>query len=176
MTLLNTIKPGTVQRQRTIAIAGCSYSQIIQLRDWLPDEIGGRAFFSFDNPGQSPRIPIFAGTLDLPQSFNICGQHRFREDAAIRAFRRANKLATMRCQVAREYIENAVMEFEDKAFSELPHIEKKALDLYNKKVEGKEHPKYREFLTHYTNSFAHATINKWTELGDIFWGLFGRGY
>jgi dipeptidase len=176
MSLLNTIKPGTVRRQRTIAIAGCSYSQIVQLRDWLPDEIGGRAFFSFDNPAQSPRIPIYAGTLDLPKSFNICGQYRFRTDAAIWAFRRANKLATIKWQVASEYIEQAVMEFEDKAFSELPDIEKKALELYNKKVEGKEHPKYREFLTHYTNSFAHATINKWTELGDIFWGLFGRGF
>jgi dipeptidase len=36
-TLINELKPGTIERQRTIAIAGCSYSHIIQCREWLPD-------------------------------------------------------------------------------------------------------------------------------------------
>jgi len=76
--LLNTLKPGAVERQRTIAIAACSYSQVIQCRDWLPPEIGGVAWFSFDNPGQSPRIPIFAGVLELPKSFEIGAQHRLQ--------------------------------------------------------------------------------------------------
>jgi dipeptidase len=38
-TLINGIKPGTIERQRTIAIAGCSYSHVIQCRSWLPDEL-----------------------------------------------------------------------------------------------------------------------------------------
>ena len=65
-TLINELKPGTIERQRTIAIAGCSYSHVIQCRSWLPDEVGAIAWFSFDNPGESPRIPIFSGTLSLP--------------------------------------------------------------------------------------------------------------
>ncbi|MFH1574746.1 MAG: C69 family dipeptidase, partial [Acidobacteriota bacterium] len=64
--LLNAVKPGTVDSRRTIAIAACAYSQIIQVRGWLPDEIGAVAWFSFDNPAQSPRFPIFSGTLSLP--------------------------------------------------------------------------------------------------------------
>jgi len=56
--LFNAIKPGVVERQRTIAITGCAYSQVIQCRSWLPPEIGTVAWFSFDNPGQSPRIPF----------------------------------------------------------------------------------------------------------------------
>jgi hypothetical protein len=28
-----------------------------------------------DNPGQSPRVPIFCGTTDLPEMFKICGNH-----------------------------------------------------------------------------------------------------
>ncbi len=76
--LLNTLKPGTVEPQRAIAIARCSYSQIIQNRGWLPPEIGTVEWFSFDNPGQSPRMPIFAGTTELPNSFAVCGQHSYR--------------------------------------------------------------------------------------------------
>ncbi len=175
MNLINTLKPGTVERKRTIAIAACSYSQIIQCRDWLPAEIGGVAWFSFDNPGQSPRIPIFAGVLELPQSFEIGGQHRFRTDAAIWSFRRANRLATVNWGQGREHIENAVMDFENKAFDELPNVEKKALALLEDK-DDPEHKKAREYLTRYTGDFARAAMNKWWEMGDMFWTMFARGF
>ena len=174
--LINTLKPGTIRGRRTIAIAACSYSQIIQCRDWLPAEIGGVAWFSFDNPGQSPRIPIFAGVLELPQSFEIGGQHRFRTDAAIWSFRRANRLATVKWGATREYIENAVMDFENKAFDELPDVERKALELYKSDKDDPAHTKSREYLTDYTNNFARAAMNKWWELGDLFWTMFARGF
>ena len=197
MTLLNTLKPGVVERQRTIAISGCSYSQIIQVRDWLPDEIGGVAWFSFDNPAESPRIPIFAGTQSLPKSFEVCGQHRYRDDAAIWHFRQANRLATVRWGQSRQYIEEAVAEFEDKAFDELPMIEQQALELYKQwqkdekarqkaredaekagvEFEEKEvTPEYQAYLTRYTDHFARAAMGKWDELADLFWGFFKMGF
>jgi len=182
--LINTLKPGTIERQRTIAISACSYSQIIQCRDWLPDEIGGVAWFSFDNPGVSPRIPVFSGTLSLPESFAICGQKSFRTDAAIWSFRRTNRLAENRWGSTREHIENGIKELEDKAFDELPLIEKKAVEMY--KAEMKKGPvldedgrpvtpEYREFLTQYTNDFARAAMSRWWEMGNMFWGMFARG-
>jgi dipeptidase len=177
MALLNALKPGAVERRRTIAIAACSYSQIIQCRGWLPDEIGAVAWFSFDNPALSPRIPIFAGTLSLPKSFEIGSQHRFRADSASWAFRRANRLATVKWGATRKHIEAAVAEFEDQAFIELPMIEKKALQLFDSEDSDQlAGIKAREFLTKYTNDFARSTIDKWRELGDTFWGMFARGF
>jgi dipeptidase len=175
MALLNALKPNTVQRQRTIAISACSYSEVLQCRDWLPDEIGGIAWFSFDNPGQSPRIPIFAGTNALPDSFAICGQKRFRMDSACWWFRRANKLATIRWGETRGDIEGAVKQFEDKAFAELELIEKKALEI---RGDGDEAgiKAMKEFLTTYTNDFARAAMNRYLELGDKFWTKFARGF
>ncbi len=175
-TLLNSLKPGVVERYRTIAIAGCSYSHITQCRDWLPDPVGGICWFAFDNPGQSARIPIFAGVTELPSSFEVCAQHRFRKDSAAWAFRRANKLATFKWGQAKEHIENAIQEFEDKAFSDLPDVEKKALELYNGGKTEEDILKAKQYLTKYTNDFARAAINKYWELGDIFWGLLARGY
>jgi dipeptidase len=43
ITLINTLKPGTIQNQRTIAVPQCSHSHVTQLRDWLQDEVGGVA-------------------------------------------------------------------------------------------------------------------------------------
>lgn len=59
LNMLNGVKEGTVTRNRLVAVPQCSYSHVIQLRSWLPDAVGGVAWLSFDNPGQSPRIPVF---------------------------------------------------------------------------------------------------------------------
>jgi dipeptidase len=174
--LLNTLKPGVVERYRTIAIAGCSYSHITQCRDWLPDPVGGICWFSFDNPGQSARIPIFAGVIELPSSFEVGAQHRFRRDSAAWAFRRANKLATFKWGQAKEHIEKAIKEFEEKAFSELPDVEKKAVELYNGGKTEEDILKAKQYLTKYTDDFARAAINKYWELGDKFWAFLARGY
>ncbi len=169
--LVNELVPGTVESQRTIAIAGCSYSQVIQCRDWLPPEIGTVAWFSFDNPGQSPRIPIFAGTLRLPPSFEICCQHRFRTDAAGWWFRRANRLSMIVWGRTRGMIEEAVMAFEDRAFTELPAVEQIYLDMVRTDYDAA-----REYITQYTNDFAHAAMHKWWELGDELWAIYARGW
>jgi len=171
-TLLNEIKPGLIERQRTIAIAGCSYSHVIQCRNWLPDEVGAIAWFSFDNPGESPRIPIFSGVLRLPSSFNICGQQRYRTDAAIWSFREANRLSTVNWSRGRVLIEPSVQEFENKAFAELPGIEKKVVELVN---EGKNE-EAKEYLTSYTNSFAGSAMGRWEDMKITLWGMFGRGF
>jgi dipeptidase len=165
-TLLNEIKPGLIERQRTIAIAGCSYSHVIQCRSWLPDEVGAVAWFAFDNPGESPRIPIFSGVLSLPPSFSICGQQRYKTDAAIWSFREANRLATVNWSKGRLLIEPAVKELEDKAFEELPALEKKVVELVK---EGKNDDA-KKFVTAYTNSFAGASMSKWAEMKVILWG------
>lgn len=170
--LLNELKPGAVERQRTIAIAGCSYSHVIQCRDWLPDEVGAVAWFAFDNPAQSPRIPVFSGTMYLPESFKVCGQQRYRTDAAIWSFREANKLATVNWERGRKLTEPAVAEFEEKAFTELPALEERVKKLVS---EGKNE-EAKLAVTEYSNSFAHAAMNRWQEMKTALWGMFGRTF
>lgn len=168
---LNTIKPGTVERMRLVAVPQCAYSQIIQLRSWLPDEVGGVAYFSFDNPAQSPRIPIYSGALSVPQSFGICGQHRYREDAAIWTFRRANRLAAVKFGETRKLIEEGVAHFESKLFTEQAFVEQTAQQLMKEK--GVEAAK--QYLTDYTNNFAGAALQHWKELGDQLFFMYRRG-
>ena len=108
---------------------------------------------------------------ELLPSFEICGQHKFRTDSACWYFRRANRLATVRFGRTRQYIEGAVQEFEEKALTELPDIEKKALELFKDNPE-----KLKKYLTQYTNDFARAAMNKYWELGNQFWSIFRGGF
>ncbi|MCK4826300.1 hypothetical protein KA005_61730, partial [bacterium] len=86
------------------------------------------------------------------------------------------RLHGKRAELARKFIEEAVREFEERAFTDLPGIEKKALELYKKGGSEKDLEKLREYLTKYTNDFARAAIHKYLELGDKFWGMFARGF
>jgi dipeptidase len=173
--LLNTAKPGTVTMQRTIPISGCSYATVIQVRGWLPPSVGAVCWFAFDNPAMSARIPIFAGATELPPSFEICGQHRFRLDSADWAFRRANRLATMKWGLAKDRVQGTIAEFEEKAFADLPMLEKKVQDILASKTPDKEPFTVNQYLTKYTNDFARAAIQKYLELGDKFWMLIAMG-
>jgi dipeptidase len=182
--LINTLAPGTMESQRTIAISGCSYSQVIQVRGWLPDEIGGIAWFSFDNPGESPRIPVYSGVLSLPKSFELCGQKNYSEESAIWHFRRTNRLAEVKWGIAGPHILQGVKDLEDKAFAEIPAIDKLALDMYNAskgkaaEMDERGNPKpeaYRVFLTNYTNDFAKLAMKKWWDMGDFFFMQYARG-
>lgn len=174
--MLNSLKPGLVVRQRPIAVQYCAYSWIAQLRDWLPDEVGGRLWFSFDVPRTSPRIPIYASNLSLPKSFDICGQDHFSRESALWAFRRANRLAMVKWGVGKKIIEPVVEEFENKAFNEIGFIEEKALELLKKDKEnakkGIKTKLCQEFLSNYSNNFARSVIDKWWELGDELWVKF----
>ncbi len=170
--MMNTVQEDNVVRYRLVSVPQCSYSHVIQLRDWLPDAVGGVAWMSFDNPGQSPRFPVFAGNTSMPPGFDICGQHRYREDAPLWAYRRANKLATVRWGMAREAMEKGIAHYEAKGQSELPFVEKQYLELLNSG--GEEAAK--AYITGYTADFVGATMYRWKELGDTYWKMFARGF
>jgi dipeptidase len=169
---LNKLKPGIVENGYTIAQNFCSYSHIILCRSWLPDEVGAIAWFSFDNPALSPRIPIFSGVMKLPSSFGICGQQRYTPDAAIWSFREANRLATINWTKGRTLIEPAVKEFEDKAFEEVPIVEKKVTEL----VKAGKNEEAKQYVTSYTNNFAYAAMKRWEEMKEPLWSMYSMGF
>lgn len=169
-TLLNSLKKGATPRIRTIAVIQCSYSHVIQLRNWLPDEIGGVAYFSFDNPAQSPRIPIYAGETKLPKGFDVCGQHRYRKDAAIWAYRETNRIATINWDKTRKLIEDQVAFYEQQMMQDNKVVEAQAAGLLKagKKEEAVQ------LLNNYTARFAAATSKTWEDLKAELWTIFAR--
>ncbi len=168
--LLNSVKPGVTERVRGIAVIQCSYSHIIQLRDWLPDEVGGVAYFSFDNPAQSPRIPIYSGTISLPSSFYVCGQHRYREDAAIWAYRETNRIATINWDKTRGILEPEIARFEDDMFRTAPSAEFEATEL----IKAGKSDEAKQLLTRRTHDYALSTMQRWKDLKAQLWSVFAR--
>ncbi|MBQ5828181.1 MAG: C69 family dipeptidase, partial [Bacteroidales bacterium] len=169
-TLLNSIKPGVTERIRTIAVIQCSYSHVMQCRDWLPDEIGGIAYFSFDNPAQSPRIPIYAGATELPKDWGVCGQMRYREDAAVWSYRETNRIATISWGKTRHLLEEQVANYEKQMMKENVLVEKEVAQLLK---DGKK-DEATKLLNNYTKKYASATAKTWEDLKAELWTIFAR--
>ena len=168
--LLNQLKPGCAPSIRTIAVIQCSYSEIVKLRGWLPDEVGGVAYFAFDNPAQTPRVPIYAGQTKLPAGFDVCGQKRYRKDAAIWRFRETNRVATIGWDRTKGKIRKALSDYDQMLFEDTKALEEKAVRLIK---EGKKDEAV-ELLNGYCSRLSAAQQKTWEELREEFWSLFAR--
>lgn len=156
---------------RTIAVPQCAYSTVIQVRADQPDAVGGVCWMSLDNPGQSPRFPIFAGSTDVPQVLKICGQHRYREDCLLWHYRRANKLATVRWGICRKTMEPARERFMEKGLRELKMVEETYRTMEQDTTQNAV-----QFLNDYTADFVGATMLRWDELYNAYWRKFWAGF
>lgn len=174
---LNMLKPGTVDFKRTVSVAWCSYSFVAQLRDWLPDEVGGVCWMAVDNPGQSPRVPIFCGTSRLPKAYDVCGQKRYNDNAVLWQYRKANKLATVAWQRTKGEMMKVVLESERKAIAGLKELEREIKTLKGREDEDFDPSRQiANLLNDYTYRVYDNTTYEWKKLEKKYWQMFGMGF
>ncbi|MBO4444335.1 MAG: C69 family dipeptidase [Bacteroidaceae bacterium] len=171
---LNFLAPGTIEFRRTVAVAWCSYSHITQLRNWLPDEVGGVCWLSVDNPGESPRIPIFCGTTRLPEAYDHCGQYKYQPDCAVWQFRKANKLATVAWQSTKGKVIGEVLAVEKEAARRMPALEAQVKEALASDEGGEE--RTSALLNACTADVYRDAASRWDALEADFWQRFGLGF
>ena len=160
---LNMIAPGTIDFRRTVSVAWCAYSTILQLRADLPDNIGGVCWLSPDNPGESPRIPVFSGSRNLPDAFKMCGHKKYVPDSFLWTFRRANRLGTLAWQTHKGTFEKNILEVEDFALSGLKELEGQ------RKVSSEQ-------LDALTAKVFDEAASRWKTMEWDLWHDHGRGF
>lgn len=165
---LNFLAPGTVEFRRTVSVAWCAYSHITQLRSWLPDAVGGVCWLSVDNPGQSPRVPVFCGTTRLPEAYDRCGQNYYDPASALWQFRRANKLATVAWQSTKGQLLDQVQQVEESSIQGLKELESQ--------VTAADAERAAALLNAYTTRVYDDAVSRWSQLEAAFWQRFGLGF
>lgn len=174
---LNLLQPGTVEFRRTVSVAWCSYSFVAQLRDWLPDEVGGVCWMAVDNPGQSPRVPVFCGNSRLPQAYSLCGHKKYDDNAVLWQYRKANKLATVAWQRTKDIMSKEIIDQEQKAINGLAELQNSIKALKAREAEDYD-PKAQiaNLLDNYTFRIYDNTTYAWRQLEARFWQMFGIGF
>ena len=157
---------------RPVAVAVCAYSTVIQLFSNVPEPVGGVVWMSLDNPAESPRMPIYCGSTKLPEMLSICGNHTFREDAALWRFRRTNRMATLRWGECRKSLEPARDYFLAKGVREIPYVRSICQEFLK---QGKTY-EATDYLNGYTSDFLGAELLRWDELYTSYWKRFWSGF
>ena len=133
--------------------------------------MGGVAWIALDNPGESPRFPIFAGTTELPKLLQVCGQHSDRDDAALWHYRKANRLATVRWGTYRKTLEPLRDYFIEKGKRELPYV-----DQMWQQLNASDAKAAQAMLNGYVADFFAATIMRWDDLARTLWRQTWTGF
>lgn len=145
--------------RRPVARHRGHYGMICQLRNWLPNEIGGVYWVYLDNPYFSPYVPIYAGNLTVAETYSIYNPEKFDEKSARWAIDFVDNLANLQFQNVIKDVLAVRNPFEQAMFDKQSEIEQSALALYKKKPLAA-----KEYLTNYSNGLMNQVTSMYVEL------------
>lgn len=132
--------------RRPVARHRGHYGMVMQLRGWLPKEIGGVYWVYLDNPYFSPYVPIYSGNLSVAETYKTYDPNKYDEKSARWAIDFVDNLANLRFQDIANDVRAVRDPFEAEMFNKQKAIEDEAMSLY------KKDPKLaQEYLTKYSN-------------------------
>lgn len=147
--------------RRPVARHRGHYGMVMQLRGWLPNEIGGVYWVYLDNPYFSPYIPIYAGNLSIDETYNIYDPEKYDERSARWAIDFVDNLATLKFQEVILDVRRVRDPFENQIFEKQDQIEAEALRLY-----GSDPAEARKYLTDYSNGLMDEVTAMFLRLRD----------
>ncbi len=150
--------------ERAIATQQTGFSFVAQLRDWLPDAIGGVLWFGVDDAASSVYVPIYCGINAIPENFAVGNGSllEYSSTSAFWIFNRVSNQAYHRYSYMIKDINKAQSELEDKFEDYAPVVEQAAINL-NKLDPSKA----KAFLTEYSLNQASLTFNTWKKLDEF---------
>ncbi|MFO7864248.1 MAG: C69 family dipeptidase [Salinivirgaceae bacterium] len=145
--------------RRPIARHRGHYGMVLQLRDNLPNEVGGVYWVYLDNPYFCPYIPIYTGNLSVHESYKTYDPNKYDEKSARWAYDFVGNLCRLKFQPMSKDVIAKRDPFEQKIFNDQSEIEGKAMELYKSSPQ-----KAQEYLTNYSNSLMDEATKMYVEL------------
>ena len=145
--------------RRPVARHRGHYGMVMQLRDWLPDAIGGVYWVYLDNPYFSPYVPIYAGNLSVAETYNIYDPEKYDERSARWAIDFVDNLANLQFRDIAADVRAVRDPFENEIFAGQEKTEKEALEMYKK-----DPASARKFLTDYSDGKMNRVTEMFLEL------------
>lgn len=149
--------------ERAIATQQSAFVIVPQMRNWLPDAIGGILWFAVDDADMALFNPIYCSSLQVPECYRV-GNGDLLNFSWTSAFWIHNWVANMayhKYSFMIKDIRNLQNEIEAGHQHVQPGIEKAALEMYNKNPN-----EAIRFLTWYSTTTADQATARWKQLGE----------
>jgi dipeptidase len=150
-----------INNRRNVARPQGFYGMIAQLRSWLPDPIGGIYWVFLDNAYTSPYVPIYAGTQEIAECYKNYDPTTYNNRSACWAIDFVDNLLYLKWQEAVEDVWEVRDPYEAQLFTERDHVDREALELYNKKPENA-----LNYLTDYSKGKMEEVLEMYNGLHD----------
>ncbi len=150
--------------ERTVQTQQTGFSFIAQMRNWLPDPIGGINWFGVDDAGTTVYVPFYCGINRVPKTWSegYGDILTYKSDAAFWVFNRVAHFAYLFYNRVMPDVQKVQNELENKFAIYTPAVDAAALQLWEK-----DSTLAREFITDYSCNTGDYTVKRWSELGDF---------
>lgn len=149
--------------ERAIATQQTGFTFVAQMRNWLPDPIGGVLWFGVDDTNTCVYVPMYCGITEVPECYRV-GNGDMLHFSWTSAFWIHNWVANMayaRYNFMIQDIRPVQQELENGFNTRQPAVDKAAVELYQN-----DPASAIAYLTSYSVSQAQATTDRWKKLGE----------
>lgn len=143
--------------ERATVTQQTGFSFIAQMRNWLPDPIGGINWFGVDDAGTTVYVPFYCGINKVPKSWaeGYGDILTYKDDAAFWVFNRVAHFAYLFYNRVMPDVRKVQHELETKFARNTPAVDATALTLWNE-----DQQLAREYLTDYSANMGNYTVEK----------------
>ena len=150
--------------ERTTATQQTAFSWVAQMRNWLPNAIGGIFWYGLDDANLSVHAPFYAGMTHVPFTHSEDNGDflTYSETSAFWVFQRVSHFAYLFYDRAIVDIRKKQNELRDRYEAMVPAIDAAAMVLY------KTNPELAaNYLTDFSHNTANQLVNEWRNLGNF---------
>lgn len=150
--------------ERAIATQQTGFTFVSQMRNYLPNEIGGILWFGTDDAASCVYVPMYCCITEIPLCFRQGNGDllNFSWTSAFWIYNWVSNMAYGKYNYMIQDIRKVQEELEASFAEKQAGIEKEALKLYS---ENK--PKAISFLTEYSKEQAQSSTERWKKLGEF---------
>jgi dipeptidase len=146
-----------ITKRRNVVRTG--YGMIIQLRSWLPNDIGGVYWVYQDNQYTSPYVPIYIGVDEVAECMKTYSAEEYNAKSYRWAVDFVDNMLYLRWQDAAVDMRKVRDELESEFFDNQNEVEKQAIQLYEKNPE-----QARAYLTEYCKNNMDEVVKEYQRL------------
>ena len=157
--------------ERPISTYNTAFSFIAQMRNYLPNEIGGLLWFGEDDTYFTCYVPMYVSIKQIPKAYTVGDINKFSLKSAWWVFNFVSNFANLRYSDMVKDMQAVQNKLETTFLNRQKAIEKTALNLYKKDEELAA-----TFLSNYSVDQGNYVVNEWRELGFLLITKYNDGY
>uniref|UniRef100_K3W6W8 Peptidase n=1 Tax=Globisporangium ultimum (strain ATCC 200006 / CBS 805.95 / DAOM BR144) TaxID=431595 RepID=K3W6W8_GLOUD len=164
--------------ERPISSFRTMFSFVLQTRSFLPDGVGGVAWFGQSSPHSTVYVPFSCRQSSVPSAYmeSVGKQSAFHPKSAWWAFNFVKNWSQLRFDAIQRDIAKKIAELQHAAFEARAVMEKQVQEGFGNSTNATANAAIDAYLEKHANEFAVRVVDQWWQFAWELVGKFADGY